>query len=238
MTTLIKILITVFLSFFCFSCNFMGGVRGKGEVISKERTVNEDYTALKVSRGLDVILIRDSEPKVIVEANENLHDYIEIYVKNNTLYVTAKENIYSADKKDIFVSYEVLNKISASSGAHISSEHIVTEKNLALHVSSGADIDIEVKANEVSTAASSGAMLRVSGETKSHIAKASSGANVRAEKLSSLISEAKASSGANIKIYAENEFTGNASSGGNVAYYGNPQKVEESDSSGGNVQKR
>jgi len=110
MTALAKILVTFCLSLACCSCNFSfdskgkfswGGIKGKGEVVRIERNINENFNAVKASKGLDVILVKDQNKKVIVEANKNLHEHIEVYVKDNTLYVTSDKNIFRADEKNV-----------------------------------------------------------------------------------------------------------------------------------------
>ncbi|PKV50341.1 putative autotransporter adhesin-like protein [Aquimarina sp. MAR_2010_214] len=236
MTTLAKIIITFCLSALCCSCNVVfNGVKGQGEVIRKERTINQDFDAIKASKGLDVILVNNSDQKVIVEANKNLHEHIEVYVEGNTLYVTSDQNIYYADEKNVFVSYDKINKVYVNSGASISSEEAVVQKNLDLSATSGADIKLRVKAETITTSVTSGAMMDLTGKVNNHKANATSGADIRAEDLLSLVSEARATSGASIKIHAKNEFTGKATSGADVVYYGKPEKVSETDNSGGNV---
>ncbi|WP_062060902.1 head GIN domain-containing protein [Aquimarina longa] len=238
MTTLAKILVTFCLSISCCSCNIsFNGIKGQGEIIKKEKTINEDFTAIKASRGLDVILIHNSDKKVTVEANKNLHDYIKVTVENNTLHITSDKNIYAADKKNVYVSYHQLNKIYVNSGASISSNEAVIQKNLDLSATSGADIKLNIKAKTIATSVTSGAMMDLAGKVNNHKANATSGANLRAEDLLSLRSEAKATSGASIRIHAKNEFTGKATSGANVVYYGKPEKVSEVDNSGGNVRR-
>ncbi len=238
MTTLAKILITLCLSLACCSCNInFNGIKGQGEVIKKERTINAEFDAVKASRGLDVILIDSNDGRIVVEANENLHEHIEVYVQGNTLHVTSDENIYFADEKNVYVSYDKLNKIHVNSGASVSSEQEVKQKDIALTATSGADLRLKIKAQTVNSSVSSGAFIDLEGNVQNHIASASSGANLRAEDLLSLVTEAKASSGANVRVHAQNEFTGKATSGGNVIYYGKPEKVSEVDNSGGNVRR-
>ncbi len=239
MTTLAKILVTFCLSLACCSCNIaFDGIKGQGEVVKKERIINENFDAIKASRGLDVILVKDQDNKVVVEANKNLHDHIEVYVKENTLYVTSDKNIYYADEKNVFVSYQKLNLLKVNSGASITSEQAVVQKDLTLSATSGADIRLKIKAETVTTSVTSGAMMNLEGKVNNHKANATSGADIRAEDLLSLVSEAKATSGASIRIHAKDEFTGKATSGANIRYYGKPERVSEADNSGGNVRRQ
>ncbi len=239
MTTLAKILVTFCLSLACCSCNgVFNGIKGQGEVIRKERAINENFDAVKASRGLDVVLLKDQGRKVIVEANENLHEYIKIYVKENTLHVTSDQNIYFADEKTVFVSYTKINQLKVNSGASISAEESVVQKDIQLSATSGADIKLNLKAETVTSSVTSGAMIDLTGKVNFHKANATSGADIRAEELQSLVSEAKATSGASIRIHAKNEFTGKATSGADIRYYGKPDKVSEVDTSGGDVRRQ
>ena len=68
--------------------------------------------------------------------------------------------------------------------------------------------------------------------------KASSGSNLKAGALSAESCEVDASSGANIYIDVEKALDGEASSGGQVYYSGNPKTVNISTSSGGNIKRQ
>ncbi|WP_299439998.1 head GIN domain-containing protein [uncultured Aquimarina sp.] len=238
MSTLIKITAALFLTALSCSCNIaFDGIRGEGEVIRKEKTINENFETIKSSRGLDVVLTNKKDRKVIIEANENLHQYIEVYVEGETLYITADKNIYQADEKTVYVSYNKLGKISATSGSRVTSQGAVVQKDLAISATSGANIKLKVKAESLTTSVTSGAIMNLSGKVNNHKANATSGANIRADELLSLVSVAKATSGSHIKIHAKDQFTGKATSGADVVYYGDPQKVSEDDNSGGNVRR-
>lgn len=238
MTTLIKILVALCLSILCCSCNIaFNGISGEGDVIRKEKTINENFHTIKSSRGLDVELTKNDNGKIIIEANENLHAHIQVYVEGETLFITADKNIYQADQKKVYVSYNKINKISATSGAGITSNEPLVQKDLAISATSGADVKLRIKAENLTTSVTSGAVMNISGKVNNHKANATSGANISADELLSLISEAKATSGAHIRIHAKNEFTGKATSGADVVYYGNPEKVSEVDNSGGNVRR-
>ena len=140
-------------------------------------------------------------------------------------------------KKNVYVSYKKLRKIKVNSGASITSKEEVVQKDLTISATSGADIKLRIKAETVATSVSSGAMINLTGKVNNHRASASSGADIRAEDLLSLVSEAKASSGSSIKIHAKDEFTGKATSGADILYYGKPEKVSEIDNSGGDVRR-
>ncbi len=65
----------------------------------------------------------------------------------------------------------------------------------------------------------------------------SSGSTMKVN-LNAISSNATASSGSSIIIKTSKELTANASSGGSVRYYGLPEKVNKSNSSGGSISKK
>ncbi len=238
MTTLAKILVTFCIALLFCSCNIViDGITGTGEIIKKEKVISENFNTIKASRGLDVILINSNDHKIVVEANENLHDHIEISVDDNVLKITADKNIYRAGSKKVYVSYQILTKIIATSGADVTARQVITQETLDIKATSGADIDLQVKANNLSSSVTSGAMINLTGKVNTHKASATSGADLKSHDLVSLVTEAKATSGATIKIYAKKEFTGKATSGAGITYYGQPERVSEDENSGGNIRR-
>ena len=80
MTALVKFILATILSLTLFSCNFdmnfNHGVRGNGNVTTEARTINESFSTIKATEGLDVYLTQSNNESITVEADENLHDLI------------------------------------------------------------------------------------------------------------------------------------------------------------------
>ena len=64
-------------------------VKGSGNVVSAEKSISS-FIRLHISINGTVELIQADEEKVIVEADENLQEYIEVTNSGRTLYVTAE----------------------------------------------------------------------------------------------------------------------------------------------------
>src|SRR5580698_3681504 len=67
----------------------MTKVQGNGNIVSKEINVNS-FVRLHVSLGGMVELYQADEEKVIIEADENLLEYIDIENSGRTLYVNTE----------------------------------------------------------------------------------------------------------------------------------------------------
>lgn len=234
-----KILIALLLTATLTSCHFdlnLGQVNGEGEVVTKERTVGE-FKAIHASEGMNVYITEGNENKVVVEADENLHEIIETYVEGNTLRIGTEKNIGRSKAKKVHVTYKSIESLDASSGADLIGNTVVRSETLALETSSGADLEVEIIAKEVYANSSSGSDLTISGKANRFVAEASSGSDIKARQLEVLNCKAEASSGASISVNVKNEMEGHASSGGDIKYYGNPSDVSVRDNVSGSVRK-
>lgn len=220
------------------SCIFDGpGINGDGNVVKKTRKVG-DFSELKISHGMNVYISQGSESKVVVNADENLHDVIETKIEGDALVITANRNIRSAKTKKVFVTVSDLSKISASAGCNVFSETVIKSQNLDLSCSAGSNMNLEVKAENINISVHAGSNAKLEGVTSNFEASASSGANIKSKALKAKNGIAKVSSGANIWLTSEEYLSANASSGGNIHYYGNPESTDIKKSSGGNVIKK
>ncbi|GAA4952010.1 head GIN domain-containing protein [Algibacter agarivorans] len=242
MTTLIKIIVATVLSLTLFSCNFdmnlNSGVRGNGNVITQERTINEPFSTIKATEGLDVYLTQSDIERISVEADENLHDLILTEVEDGVLKIHTKQNIGKASSKKVKVSFKDISSIISTSGSDVYSTNTITVENLNLKSTSGSDMKLDVNTTTLNCKSTSGSDLRLSGKTIKLIAEATSGSDIKAADLMAESSEVKATSGADITVNTSKELTARATSGGDVKYYGNPEKVDKSDSSSGSIRQQ
>ena len=230
----ILVLFSVLLS----SCWFLGpSVRGNGEVTEQTRTVGE-FDRISVSRGMNVYITQGSPAKVVVIADSNLHEIIRTEVHGSELKIYTDENIRWAKEKKVMVTVEKLTGIEASSGANAYSQGQIMAENMELTASSGANQTIEVNSKFLKAECSSGANIHLSGIAREAELGTSSGANLIGPQLKTDQCKMTASSGGNVSATVTGTLDAHASSGGNIAYYGEPTSVNVKTSSGGNVHRK
>ncbi|WP_194767075.1 head GIN domain-containing protein [Tamlana sp. I1] len=240
MTTLIKIIVTSLLSLLLLSCNFdlTSGTRGNGIVTTENRAVTSAFSTIEASEGLNVYLTQSDHESISVEADENLQALILTEINDGVLTIHTKENIGRATAKKVMVSFKNITTISASSGSNVYSDKTIAVSALNLQSSSGSDMTLDVNTQTLTCSSSSGSDLKLSGKTVKLIAEASSGSDIKAADLIAEASEIKATSGADITVNTTKELIANASSGGGVNYYGNPEKVEKSNNPSGSIKQK
>jgi hypothetical protein len=226
------------LSIIFSSCWFLGPtIRGNGNIKEQVRQVGE-FDQIKVTRGMNVYITQGSPAKVVVIADSNLLEVIETEVRGGVLEVTTKENIRWAKEKKVMVTVEKLSGVETNSGANAWSKSQITSDNLKLEASSGSNLTMEVNAKSLSAECSSGANIHLSGTAKEAELDASSGANLKGQDLKADECHIGASSGGNSSATVMVKLNANASSGGNVDYYGEPTSTNVNSSSGGNIHHR
>lgn len=238
MRRLVLFVTMIFTGTLMSSCLFMGpSVKGDGQVKSVERKVDE-FSGVSVTSGMEVELVQGEEQNVRVIADANLHKLIETHVENGILEVKALANIWKASEKKVVVTVKDLEEISGTAGSSITTKNRLISENLKIKGSAGSNLRLEIDGRQVEVHASSGSNIRLEGSAKESSIRTSSGANIRAGDLFSSNCDVSASSGGNVWVAVNNEFTADASSGGNIFYMGTPKQLNINTSSGGNIIKK
>jgi hypothetical protein len=211
------------------------GVNGNGEVTSVTRSISQDFNEIKVSEGLDLYLTQSNAIALSIEADQNLHDLIITEVENNILRIYTSEKIGNSKAKKIYLNFKDITVINATSGSDVYATNTIKVDELQLNATSGADITLTVNTQKLECNATSGSDISLNGTTDAFFAQATSGSDIKASDLMAKTSHVKATSGADISVNSSKELTAMATSGGDVKYSGNPDKIIISDSSLGDV---
>jgi len=218
----------------CYIDPFRETVYGEGPVI--ENSVDtEHFTGIRVSSGIDVFLRQDENMGVVVEADENLHEYIRLDVRNGILIIDTEVNIRKAKSKKVYVRLPELREIQISSAGNVEGQGIFTCHRLDISVSSAGDLSLEVEADEIRVSLSSAGDVRLSGKADSLEARLSSAGNLDALRLEVEKADVSVSSSGNARIFVTRELNARSSSSGDIFYLGDPEIKNIHASSAGRV---
>lgn len=230
-------LFIIALGFQSCSWNFNVGEVGNGHVTTENRPIEDSFSAIKSSAGINVYLTQGTANEVLVETDENLQEYIETRVKDGVLKIHPTTGIRRSTALKVYVTYTNVAHLEASSGSSMRSESTIKSQQLSAKTSSGASMRLDVISEDLDLKSSSGSDIYIEGKTISLTAKASSGSSIKAKELQTIRCSATASSGANIAINVKESLNAKASSGGDVIYYGDPT-ISSTKSSSGAIRKR
>jgi len=222
----------------CIINGWANTISGSGNVVTEERDIS-GFEGVHVSSGIDVYLTEDDRFSVVVEADDNLHDVIETYVKGNLLVVgTDNVNIRNAKSKKVHVSLPELSTLKISSAGDCDGQNMFHCRDLRLDVSSAGDLSLELTADKVDLDISSSGDVRLAGEVGEFRASLSSAGELDAFDLVAGKVDVDVSSAGDARVHATDEISMKASSAGDIHYKGDARVVHSSTSSAGSIIKR
>lgn len=210
---------------------------------AQKRTINESFTGISVSDGVDLYLTQGNEESVAVSAAEEKYmERFKTVVEGGVLkiYFDNKGINWSVnDKRKLkaYVSVKTLEKLHASGGAEVDMQGDLNVANLDIKFTSGSSFRGNIKAQELAVEQNSGSSIDISGSAAKIAVNVSSGAVFKSYDLAVDYCDAKASSGGGIRITINKELTAKANSGGGVKYKGDAVIKEIDVNSGGSVKK-
>jgi len=223
----------------CADAQWRNRVTGNGDVQKEERKASELFKGVKTSSAIDVYLSQGSNPRIVVEADENLLEYIATEVKDGILRVYPDDvNIRRAERMRVYVTMKDVEYISTSSAGDVIGETPIKADELKISASSSGDVKLEVYANSLFLKTSSAGDIILKGEADFVQASTSSAGDVNAAGLNVREAELSASSAGDIKITVTERLKARASSAGDIYYFGDPEFVDARSSSGGDVVKK
>lgn len=137
--------------------NWLNGdtVRPSGNVVSKDRGLS-GFKSVSLSGLGDVVLAQGANDIVVVEADDNVHEYLIAEVKDGVLHLRNKDNVRYLSTPTIryLVTIKSIESISISGLGRVRGANIDTSA-LSVSVSGGGDVLLNGKA-AVQTASISG----------------------------------------------------------------------------------
>ncbi len=207
------------------SCN-LEFKRGNGNIEINVTDINK-FESLSIGGNYEVILIKDDDNKVIIETDNNLHDFINIEVFNGTLNINNIHQLKSSEGINIEVHYGKLNDIFSTGTSHINNEGILISDQLSINLSGAGAIDLEVDVNELKTNLTGAGVMSVSGEAdylETHI---SGAGGLRAFELITNNAEINVSGLGGVEVFTNEKLVITISGLGGVIYAGNPKIIEK-----------
>ncbi|MDZ7738359.1 MAG: head GIN domain-containing protein, partial [Bacteroidales bacterium] len=222
----------------CADAQTWNRVTGNGNVQTEERKASP-FTGIKTSSGIDVFLSQGNGHSIVVEADENLIEYIVTEIDNGILRVYPDNiSIRGTRTMRVYVTMENVEYLHTSSAGDIIGETPVRTEKLKISTSSSGDVKLEVYASELLLKTSSAGDITLKGTADYVEASTSSAGDIKAYDLEVREADLSASSAGDIKITVTERMRARASSAGDIHYQGNPQFVDARSSSGGDVTRK
>jgi len=219
---------------------FGGGERITGSGVLFEESIPIIGVNEVNLESIGKLTIIQGEPEgLVIEAEDNLMDYIITEVNGNKLTLGIKSGYSLAPQKGITYTLTVKELVRLDvSGAASASIPSLTTDDFTLVVSGASHCTIDaLQADSIQLDASGSSQVKVSGIVGDLRVDASGAANFDGSDMQSVSAIVDASGAANVTVWATDDLTADVSGASRVAYYGNPDLLE-STSGAGSVSKK
>jgi hypothetical protein len=243
----------------CGGCDrnsqFGPGERGSGTVTTEMRSFSGISGVNLATIGTLKIEVGGSE-ELVIETDDNLHQYIQTEMKGGTLVIRTSRNIRPSGKLRLLLKVKSITSVAASSSGDIllpalKQDHIELQtsssgdissgplkvRQAAFRISSSGDITVHaLTAEQLDVAISSSGDCRVEkGRVNEQRIMISSSGDYRAENLESGTAEVRSSSSGDARIRVTKSLDASTSSSGDIYYAGKPGRVRLNESSSGKI---
>ena len=249
-STLSLMLILFFTGISFCSCVFAGKfIRPNHKYTTKTINVSS-FKAVSLTGNCDIIFTPATTNNQSLElyASENVIDYIEVFVENNTLVCKTQKGINilrNNDKMELRVSAPMVSKAEVTGSG---SMHFIDDANipgsLALNVTGSGDIQMKglicnkldaevtgsgdisvnnVKVDDVEAEVTGSGDIMLTGNTASADYKITGSGDIHANNLMAKEVKAEVTGSGDISCYAVETLNANRSGSGEIHYKGNPQ---------------
>ncbi len=207
-------------------------------IVKKNRSVDK-FSGIKVGGAFNVVLTQGSTHKLVIEAEEDVHDDIRTQVKGDVLHIDIDWNWKwkNHGKITIYVDFVALDYLNVSGAADVTTNTPIKANELELQVSGASDLELEINAKSMNVTVSGAGDIRISGSTDEQTVRLSGAGDYKASQLKSNYTNARASGAGSVTVHATEQIEAYASGAGSVKYYGNPAKEKTNSSGAGTIRK-
>jgi len=230
-------------------------VKGSGHITREDRDVS-GFAGVEVSNQGDLKIELGDKEKLVIEAEDNLLEYIKAEVRDGVLKIGTSPNVGFRNTRPIryYLTAKSLDYLAVSSSGNIEAPALKADK-FTVRVSSSGDIDIDaLEAEEISVEISSSGNARVdtlnadglsldisssgdfnigTGRIKTQDVTISSSGNYDGSSVESERVEASLSSSGNAEVWVTEYLDVRLSSSGDLYYKGDPEHFSRKKSSSG-----
>ncbi len=216
-----------------FTCIPEKGIKGNGKVVKETRDVS-GFSKIGVGGAYDVILIQGNNEKVVIEAEENLMEYIKTEVVAGKLKIYNKESLRPKEGMKVYITFKDLEKIDISGACDLNNEGILSLSDLEIEGSGASDIDLKLKLNELEMDCSGASDIYLEGSAQEFDIEVSGASDLNAFEFEVDECSVSLSGAGHVEVYVNKKLDIDVSGAGSCYYKGSPQ-VNQSVSGAGSV---
>jgi len=217
-------------------CTKTHHIKGDGNITTSGKTVPE-FEKINCRGVAEVRYHASEEYRVVVTADANLHEYVEVFTQDNVLNIGNKSGNYKFTKFVVDVYCPALMSVSMyGSGSFVAAEKIVAS-TFETRVSGSGRIEGTIECEKFSGTVSGSGRITVAGTSKDANIVISGSGNFNGNSFSAKNATVTVSGSGRANICVEENLDARISGSGSINYCGEPAKVNSNVSGSGRIRK-
>lgn len=153
---------------FLFSCDVIDNDVVPNNKVTTMQATYSNYNAIDASSAFTVyVTFSDDEESIEIEANENLHQYIEVKKLNNVLKIELEKNIslHGSATLNAYIKTQHVSKYEGSGATRFIVENTIEADDVHIYMSGASTFTGEIDANNLYSDLSGASVMNVDGFT-------------------------------------------------------------------------
>jgi hypothetical protein len=218
-------------------CSYaFNGIKGNGNVVKQTRELSS-FTALEVGGAFHIVLKQGDKESVVVEADENLIEFIVTEVRGKSLVIKTSEEIHDSKVLNIYLTFKTLDEMEVSGACKLSSEDKLSFSELELECSGASDIILKMTATDLNLDLSGASQINLFGSANTVNLDLSGASDLEAFELEVDKYSADISGASSAEIFVRTELTSDVSGAASLKYKGDPSTATNDVSGAASVKK-
>ncbi|MBL4667807.1 MAG: DUF2807 domain-containing protein [Flavobacteriales bacterium] len=226
-----RIFLGLVVAFTLNSC--INTIDGNGNVQVEQRDVSS-FNKIDISGNFDILINQGKKEQLELEVDENLLEFIETEVKNNTLHISSKKQLGNAESLQLYITVIDIDDIEASGAIQLKNKGTLETENLEIEISGAADIKLNLNVVNLTMDMSGASETRLSGSADNFEIEISGAGELLAKKLKTKNTTIDISGAGSAVVFVKKTLKVEVSGAGSVEYKGDP-KIEKDISGAGSV---
>lgn len=198
-----------------------GWIKGSGNVITETRDISS-FHGIDIGGAFEIILVKATKEKIVLEADDNLMPYIRTKVFGSTLEVDNEKDFRNPTTLKVTIYYTNIDQIDLSGAASLKSNDILKTESLEIDASGATDIVLKLETGKLEADFSGASKAEFIGSAKKAEVQASGATVFKGLEFETEDFEIDASGAAVARIWASGQLGIEASGASSVRYKGSP----------------
>jgi len=206
-------------------------VKGNGTV-TKEKHKIGNKTNIDISGQFIVYIKQGKNSELVIETDENLHEYIDVSLEKNTIKVNTAAYIVESEELNIYLTMPDVDNINLSGAVQLETEGKIKTDYLTIDASGATEIQLNVNVKRLNLEISGASESVLSGKAENVEIEARGACEIEAFKLSAKNMFIDISGAGSADVNAKKILDIEISGAGEIRYKGTPKITQDISGSG------